>query len=102
MLTTLGPRATGSLGDVWKTLSQHVALRHRVDRRRGIDEVNPELLVRLGRVVDQGLGAAEEAGTRVEDGQVQGESTIYPDIAVDGCASRDRSCLSLPRACPGA
>ena len=35
-------------------VDQHIALRHRVDGRRGTDEVDPELLVRLGGVIGQG------------------------------------------------
>jgi hypothetical protein len=64
-------------------VDQHVVLRHGIDGRRGTDEVDPELLVGLGPVVGQGLWAAEMAGTCVEDGQVEGELTVQPDVPVE-------------------
>jgi hypothetical protein len=69
-------------------IRQHIALGHRVDGRRGPEEVDPELLVRLGSVIGQGLRAAEGAGTGVEDTQLQAESTLQPQIPVQDARPR--------------
>jgi hypothetical protein len=62
---------------------QHVAVGHGVDRSRGIDEVDPELLVRLGRLVCQCVWRTEGGAPFVENGQVQGRSTVQADVPVE-------------------
>ena len=82
-------------------VDQHIALRHGVDRRRRTDEVDPELLVRLGGSWARVSGLLN-GRSGVEDGQLQGEATIQLRGPGTGCGSRDRSCPSPPRTCPGA
>ena len=83
-------------------VDQHVAVGHRVDRRRRIDEVDPELLVGLGPVVGEGLRAAERGAAFVEDRHVNGEAAVQREVPVKDPSSPDRSCPSPRRACPGA
>ena len=61
---------------------QDIAVRHGVDRRRGSDEVDPELLIGPGLVVGEGLRAAETADPRVKHAQVEPETTVQLHVPV--------------------
>ena len=84
----LGRLAAGRIA--WRgveDVDQHIALGHRVDGRRRTEEVDAELLVRLGSVIGQGRWAAEGARPGVEDGQLQGEATLQPQVPVQDAGS---------------
>ena len=96
---SVGWRRAGSPGEVRNTLTSTSPLAtESMGPRAG--EVDAVLLVGLGGVIGQGRWAAEGLGTGVEDGQLQGEATLQPQVPVqDGF--RGRSCRSPPRTCLG-
>jgi hypothetical protein len=63
-------------------VGQHISVRHGVDGCGGRDEVDPKLLVRLGRVMIEGWWAAQWAGACPVHGQVDPELTIQSKIPV--------------------
>ena len=65
-----------------KDADQDVAVCHGVDRRRGSDEVDPELPIGPGVVVGEVLRTAQPAGARIEHGQVEPEAAVQLHVAV--------------------
>ena len=65
-----------------KDVRQDIPVRHGVDRRRGSDEVDPELLIGPGLIVGERLRAAQTADPRIEHGQVQPEATLQLHVPV--------------------
>ena len=70
-----------------KDVRQDIALCHGVDRRRGSDEVDPELLVGPGLVVGEAPRAPKTADPRIKHAQVQPEATVQLHVPVQDARS---------------